>query len=109
WKVGEVFIPAKRDKFGRRFGFARFAEVKDACELLKKIEDTWFGTYKLRANVSKYKRDEDHRREANSSKVKGEQKKMDLARERSQGVSFKEALGVGGGVVSLVTVGREKP
>jgi RNA recognition motif-containing protein len=30
WKVGEVFIPARRDRFGKRFGFARFAEVKDA-------------------------------------------------------------------------------
>jgi hypothetical protein len=59
WKVGEVFIPARRDRFGKRFGFARFAEVKDAQELLKKIEGVWFGTYKIRANISRFKRGED--------------------------------------------------
>jgi hypothetical protein len=57
--VAEVFIPARRDRFGKRFGFARFAEVKDAELLLKKIEGTWFGTYKIRANVSRFKRGED--------------------------------------------------
>jgi RNA recognition motif-containing protein len=38
WRVGEVFIPVRRDRFDKRFGFARFAEVKDAELLLKKIK-----------------------------------------------------------------------
>jgi RNA recognition motif-containing protein len=58
WRVGEVFIPARRDRFGKRIGFARFAEVKEAQDLLKKIEGTWFGTYKIRANISRFKRGE---------------------------------------------------
>jgi hypothetical protein len=37
WKIGEVCIPAKRDKFGRRFAFAGFVEVLNAQSLLKKI------------------------------------------------------------------------
>jgi hypothetical protein len=58
-KLGiEVYIPAKRDKFNRRFGFARFVEVEDAQWLLEQIEDTWFGLYKLRANLSRFSRGE---------------------------------------------------
>ncbi|MCI47329.1 hypothetical protein A2U01_0068570, partial [Trifolium medium] len=58
WRIEEVFIPAKRDRFGRRFRFARFADVMDAQALLDKIEGTWFGTYKLRANLPRFIREE---------------------------------------------------
>jgi hypothetical protein len=37
--IGEVFIPIKRDKQGRRFGFAKFREVKDHEELMSKLSD----------------------------------------------------------------------
>ncbi|KAK2412588.1 SC35 splicing factor [Trifolium repens] len=33
-RVGEVYIPNKVDKQGRRFGFVKFKEVTDAVELL---------------------------------------------------------------------------
>ncbi|MCI10937.1 hypothetical protein A2U01_0032034, partial [Trifolium medium] len=35
-----------------------FDEVTDCQQLLKKIEDTWLGTYKIRANLSKFARGE---------------------------------------------------
>jgi hypothetical protein len=44
-----VYIPKKTDKFCKHFGFARFAEVENVQALLNKIEDTWFGTYKLKS------------------------------------------------------------
>ncbi|MCI14967.1 hypothetical protein A2U01_0036102, partial [Trifolium medium] len=41
---------------GKRFGFVRFEDVADTQQLLKKVEDTWIGTYKIRANLPKFKR-----------------------------------------------------
>ncbi|WJX73645.1 hypothetical protein P8452_57404 [Trifolium repens] len=58
WKVGEVYIPNKLDKAGKRFGFARFEDVDDRQKLLEKIEATWIGTYKIRANLPKFTRGE---------------------------------------------------
>ncbi|MCH82611.1 RNA recognition motif, partial [Trifolium medium] len=72
WKVGEVYIPKKRDKFDRRFGFARFVEVRDAQKLLERIEGTWIGTYKLRANLSRFNRGELQHRDDSHLKSKVE-------------------------------------
>ncbi|MCI19841.1 RNA recognition motif, partial [Trifolium medium] len=36
-RVGEVYIPNKVDKWGRRFGFVKFLEVKNAEELNIKL------------------------------------------------------------------------
>jgi hypothetical protein len=46
-RVGEVFIPAKVDKQGNRFGFVKFREVKDAKELLRSISNIWIDSFKL--------------------------------------------------------------
>jgi hypothetical protein len=55
-RVGEVFIPAKVDKQGKRFGFVKFREVKDATELLRCISNIWIDSFKLRINLSKFNR-----------------------------------------------------
>ncbi|MCI11733.1 RNA-binding protein 25-like, partial [Trifolium medium] len=55
-RVGEVYIPAKVDKQGRRFGFVKFREVRDATELLRSISNIWVGSFKLRVNISKFSR-----------------------------------------------------
>ncbi|GAU50425.1 hypothetical protein TSUD_300250 [Trifolium subterraneum] len=56
WRVGEVYIPDKRDGVGKRFGFVRFEDVEDQQKLLQRIEETWIGTYKIRANLPKFLR-----------------------------------------------------
>jgi RNA recognition motif-containing protein len=53
-RVGEVYIPEKRDKQGRRFGFVKFRDVRDAEEQLKLLSDIWIGTYKLRVNLARF-------------------------------------------------------
>jgi hypothetical protein len=56
-RVGEVYIPKKVDKQGRRFGFVKYREVKDeweATDLLRCISDIWFGTFKLRVNRARF-------------------------------------------------------
>jgi hypothetical protein len=55
-RVGEVYIPKKRDKRGNRFGFVKFKEVKCVEALSSRLEDTWVGTYKIRINVSRFGR-----------------------------------------------------
>jgi hypothetical protein len=83
----------KTDKFCKHFGFARFAEVENVQALLNKIEDTWFGTYKLRANISKFKRGEG---EAGSEKLHRRKTKENTSvsiEGLQKGKSFKSALG----------------
>jgi hypothetical protein len=89
WRVGEVYIPDKLDKAGKRFGFARFEDVKDRQLLLKKIEDTWIGTYKIRANLPKFSRGE--------GDVKTNSRRPEFAGPRGEqrqgtGKSFKEVV-----------------
>ncbi|GAU47734.1 hypothetical protein TSUD_386930 [Trifolium subterraneum] len=52
-RVGEVYIPNKVDKQGHRFGFVKFREVSDAKELLRRISDIWMGSFRLRVNLAK--------------------------------------------------------
>lgn len=52
-KTVDVFIPKKRDKGGRRFGFVRFINVQNSKVLERELDQIWIGTYKLRVNLSK--------------------------------------------------------
>jgi RNA recognition motif-containing protein len=52
--VGEVYIPKKLNKQGRRFGFVKYREVRDALDLLFRLEDIWFGSFKLRVNLTRF-------------------------------------------------------
>jgi RNA recognition motif-containing protein len=55
-RIGEVYVPNKVDKRGRRFGFAKFLEVNNVEELSKRMEDVWCGSFKLRVNLSRFGR-----------------------------------------------------
>jgi RNA recognition motif-containing protein len=48
--VSDVFIPKKVDKWGRRFGFVKFKDVKEVELLSKKLKDVWWNTHKLKIN-----------------------------------------------------------
>jgi hypothetical protein len=53
-RVGEVFIPKKLNRWGERFGFVKYMEVKEVAELSRRLGDVWVGTYKLRVNLSRF-------------------------------------------------------
>jgi hypothetical protein len=55
-RVGEVYIPNKRDKRGNRFGFVRFKEVKNVEAFSARLEDVWVGMYKVRINLTRFAR-----------------------------------------------------
>jgi hypothetical protein len=42
---------------GCRFGFVKFKEVTNVTEFSKKLENVWFGTYKLRINLARFGRE----------------------------------------------------
>ncbi|KAK2381717.1 hypothetical protein QL285_069304 [Trifolium repens] len=90
WKVGEVYIPDKLDKTGKRFGFARFEDVNDRQMLLQKIEETWIGTYKPRANLPKFTRGEGVKKP--SPTVHGVKTTMTDHRIQGGSKSFKEVV-----------------
>jgi RNA recognition motif-containing protein len=57
-RVGEVYIPKKLDRRGRRFGFVKFKEVEDVEALGDRLKDVWIGPYKLWVNRSRFERSE---------------------------------------------------
>ncbi|MCI31071.1 hypothetical protein A2U01_0052282, partial [Trifolium medium] len=67
-RVGEVYIPLKVDKQGRRFGFVKFRDVVDAIELLRSLSNIWIGSFKLRINLSKFSRRIDPEQKEESQK-----------------------------------------
>ncbi|GAU29820.1 hypothetical protein TSUD_223660 [Trifolium subterraneum] len=84
---GVVKIGSKGGR-GKRFGFVKFREVRDAEELLSRLGDVWLGSFKLRVNLSRFNREE--RRRDNLDDVPETSKACEA---RSQpGRSFKAAL-----------------
>lgn len=55
-KVVDVYVPRKKNKDGKAFGFVRFKEVLYPYELERRLDQIWIGSYKLRANCSRFHR-----------------------------------------------------
>jgi RNA recognition motif-containing protein len=55
-RLGDVYIPKKGDKWGRKFAFVKFREVNEVEELSRRLEDVWLGSFKLRVNISRFSR-----------------------------------------------------
>jgi hypothetical protein len=60
--IVEVVIPAKRDKRGNRFGFARFNNVTDVRGFESELANLTIGRDKISVNLSRYNRFEGSRR-----------------------------------------------
>lgn len=50
-RVRDVFIPLKKDKFGKRFGFFKFQDVHAPKALEAKLDGIWLGSHRLMANI----------------------------------------------------------
>jgi RNA recognition motif-containing protein len=55
-RVGEVYVPNKRDKRGQRFGFVKFKDVKNIEALNDRLGDVWMGSFKLKVNLALFGR-----------------------------------------------------
>lgn len=93
-KVWEIFIPQKRDRFGRRFGFVRFLNISNPSEVVKQLDNMEVGGRRLHVNFPRFeKARRDHQVPSgeglNSVKVdRGARKELQGSGFRS----FKEAL-----------------
>jgi len=56
-KVKDVFIPSKRNKEGKRFGFVRFFDEGSSEGLLLKLQQIQVHSAKLKVNLSRFERD----------------------------------------------------
>ncbi|GJT86069.1 glucose-methanol-choline oxidoreductase, FAD/NAD(P)-binding domain protein [Tanacetum coccineum] len=54
--VVDAYIPNKRSKNGKRFGFVRFIKVFNAERLVNNLCTLWVGSYRLHANIVKFQR-----------------------------------------------------
>ncbi|MCH90542.1 endonuclease/exonuclease/phosphatase family protein, partial [Trifolium medium] len=92
-RVGEVYLPNKVDKWGRRFGFVKYKEVNNLEELIIKLGDVWCGSYKLRINLSKFGRN--HNQKSSTPPPEINREVAFLETPVCVGKSFKEVLGEG--------------
>ncbi|PNX71430.1 hypothetical protein L195_g027309, partial [Trifolium pratense] len=70
--IMEVVIPAKRDKGGRRFGFARFDRVNDPRQFEFELDNIIIGRNKISVNLSRFKRSEGNYNNDDRSKERKE-------------------------------------
>ncbi|PWA92147.1 hypothetical protein CTI12_AA082720 [Artemisia annua] len=55
--VVDAYIPNRRSKAGKRFGFVRFIKIFDVKRLVKNLCTVWVGRHKLHANVARFLRE----------------------------------------------------
>ncbi|KAL8513660.1 hypothetical protein ACS0TY_012957 [Phlomoides rotata] len=52
--IRDVSIPSKRNKEGKKFGFARFGNVYDPVSFAKTLDSIWIGSFKLGVNQPRF-------------------------------------------------------
>jgi len=73
--VKEIFIPNRRNKEGRRYGFVRLKGVADARSVEKDLDNSFIRGLKLHVNIPKYGRGE-AMKEQTQHKLTGEKAAM---------------------------------
>nr|GEU98764.1 nucleotide-binding alpha-beta plait domain-containing protein [Tanacetum cinerariifolium] len=68
--VVDSFIPEKKSKVGKRFGFVRFINVFNVDRLVGNLSTIWVNRFKLQANLARFQR------ERLNNKKAGEKKKV---------------------------------
>ncbi|GKV27934.1 hypothetical protein SLEP1_g37047 [Rubroshorea leprosula] len=69
-KVVDVYLPRKRDKRGKRFGFVRLIGVNNEMQMERKLNGIWIGSYKIRVKIA----NDWQRKSSMSKKLQGEVK-----------------------------------
>nr|GFB55445.1 nucleotide-binding alpha-beta plait domain-containing protein [Tanacetum cinerariifolium]GFB55458.1 nucleotide-binding alpha-beta plait domain-containing protein [Tanacetum cinerariifolium] len=82
-----AFIPDRRSKDGKRFGFVQFIKVFDVDRLVGNLCTVWIGKYHLHANVARFTRplaknsrtfvNKDEKLQSNSNRTKTESAERD--------------------------------
>ncbi|GJU58347.1 nucleotide-binding alpha-beta plait domain-containing protein [Tanacetum coccineum] len=54
--VVDAFIPNRKSKAGKRFGFVRFIKIFDVDRLVNNLCTVWVGRHKIHANLARFQR-----------------------------------------------------
>lgn len=54
--VIDIYIPAKRVKNGKHFGFVRFKGVRDTVGLENRLKDMWIGERQIFIKLARFRR-----------------------------------------------------
>ncbi|GKU99398.1 hypothetical protein SLEP1_g12255 [Rubroshorea leprosula] len=54
-RVLDIYSPFKKSRMGSRFGFVRFLDIRNECELEHQLEQIWVGEFKLWVNRPRFK------------------------------------------------------
>ncbi|MCH81026.1 RNA-binding protein 25-like, partial [Trifolium medium] len=95
--IMEVVIPAKRDKLGRRFGFARFDQVDEPRRLECELDNIIIGRDKISVNLSRFQRREEYKcRDDKEAERNGKCARVTDKNTYAQAVRTGEVLNEGG-------------
>ncbi|GKB31698.1 nucleotide-binding alpha-beta plait domain-containing protein [Tanacetum coccineum] len=88
--VVDAFIPDRRSKAGKRFGFVRFIKIFDVDRLVNNLCTIWVGRFKLHANIARFQRPPLNKNNSQSSHNKGDQSApKDFYKESGENVNSK--------------------
>ncbi|ESW34124.1 hypothetical protein PHAVU_001G126500 [Phaseolus vulgaris] len=80
-KVKEVFVSRRLNKWGRRFGFVRFFDVRNVRWLESELDQIIVGNRKLHVNIPKYRRTQ----EENERYGRRVMRNIDVGKHREEG------------------------
>lgn len=81
-RISDIFLPKKRDRYGKVFGFVRFPRIYNEEDLLTKLNEVWIGSYKIRVSTPRFNRNEQHKLSVNPRKsiqVQGGYRRRDVS------------------------------
>ncbi|GKV39565.1 hypothetical protein SLEP1_g47323 [Rubroshorea leprosula] len=91
-KVVDVFVPRKRDKWGKRFGFVRMAGVQNEDQMEKWLNEIWIGYYKMRVKIANKIQNQGARNKKASTAAKVKWTKVGMNRLVQPGQSYAQAV-----------------
>ncbi|GLU06155.1 hypothetical protein SLE2022_232100 [Rubroshorea leprosula] len=91
-KVVDVFVPRKRDKWGKRFGFVRMAGVQNEDQMEKWLNEIWIGYYKMRVKIANKIQNQGARNTKASTAAKVKWTKVGMNRLVQPGQSYAQAV-----------------
>ncbi|GLT99078.1 hypothetical protein SLE2022_165430 [Rubroshorea leprosula] len=91
-KVVDVFVPRKRDKWGKRFGFVRMAGVQNEDQMEKRLNEIWIGYYKMRVKIANKSQNQGARNTKFSTAAKAKWTKVGMNRLVQPGQSYAQAV-----------------
>nr|GEW46265.1 RNA-directed DNA polymerase, eukaryota, reverse transcriptase zinc-binding domain protein [Tanacetum cinerariifolium] len=81
--IVDTFIPDRRSKLGKRFGFVCFIKIYDVERLVNNLCTIWIGSFKLHANIARFQRS--HPQKNNSQSMKGTKGEIKAPKEVHKG------------------------